>query len=114
MTTDMALKGVYLEPMRRGVKTIEYRDLTEYYVNKLVDVASYNKPIREIMDGLHDGTLELKTKDITHIMFHESKTGVRLKAEVRYIKVFKGHHCFCIGIGKVEPIYDNNGRVEEG
>lgn len=106
MTTDMALKGVYLEPMRRGVKKIEYRDLTDYYVNKLVDVDSYNgKSVREIMDGLHDGTLELKPKDITHIMFHESKTGVMLKAEVRYIKVFKGHHCFCIGIGKVEPQY---------
>lgn len=96
---DMALKAVYLEPTRMGVKTVEYRNCTEYWTKKLVDTESYGGlSVREVMDGLHDGTIDLHPRDWTHILFHESGTGVTLEVAIRYIKFYKGHHCFCIGI----------------
>ena len=95
---DMALKPVYLEPTRTGTKRVEYRDLTEYWTQKLVDIESYGGlDVRDVMDGLHDGTLELKPRDWTHILFHESGTGRTLLVKIRYIKVYRGHHNFHIG-----------------
>lgn len=101
-TIQLALKPIYLEAIRIGAKPTEFRTLDEYYVRKLVDVSKYpGKSEREIADGLHDGTLELFPRNIGEILFHESGTGQELRVEVKYIKVYRGHHNFCIGLGKV-------------
>ena len=107
-TIELALKPVYLEAIRMGAKTTEFRKCDEYYVQKLVDMSKYpNMDARDIMDGLHDGTLELFPKDIGEILFHESGSGRQLRVKVRYVRFYRGHHNFCIGLGEVIKTNNN-------
>lgn len=103
---DMSLKKVYLEPTRMGRKKLEQRTATEYWTKKLVDIESYGGlSVREVLDGLHDGELELKPRDWTHILFHESGSNVTLLVEIKSIRFYRGHHGFFIHLGEVVKDY---------
>lgn len=112
---DMALKPVYLEATRTGAKKVEFRTSTDYWVKKLVDIESYGGlSVREVFNGLHDGELELKPRDWTHILFHESGSNVTLLVELKSIKFYRGHHGFCIHLGEVvkqEKINSDGGNI---
>lgn len=113
---DMSLKSVYMEPTRMGVKKLEQRTATLYWTKKLVDIESYGGlSVREVRDGLHDGELEFKPRDWTHILFHESGSNVTLLVEIEKIKFYRGHHGFFIHLGKVIKDYkpENENRGEE-
>lgn len=99
---DAALKEVYMIPTRQGVKKHELRTATEYWVNKLVDVESYGgKSALQIRAGLVDGTLELKPRDWTHILFHQSGSSETLLVEIKEIVFIKYHFGFIIKLGEI-------------
>lgn len=98
---DMALKEVFLEPIHNGTKRIEYRDMTPYWVDKLLDTESYGKPTEEIIDGIMHGDLELKPRGWTHIRFHQSNGSRVLLVELKDIKTYIGRHTFCLYLGNV-------------
>lgn len=90
----------YFDQIARGTKTTEYRDMSDYWVKRLVDVDKYEtKDTAAIRNGLVKGTLEPHWKDWTHIRF---KCGNHyLLCEIKGIKVYRGHDIFCIALGKV-------------
>lgn len=103
MTLDLALKPVFMRAIRNGSKKVEYRDATEYYLNKLVDVESYGgKSAADILDGLRNGELELHPRKIDYLLFHESGTQRTLMVECLGITYPIGHMVFCIQLGKIK------------
>ena len=97
----MSLKEVFLEPIHLGVKTTEYRDMTPYWADKLLNIAAYGMPVEEVIDGLMHGDLEVKPKGWTHIRFHQSGGNRTLLVEMGEIKTYPGRHTFCISLGKL-------------
>ena len=106
----MALKSVFFEPVRNGAKKTEFRDFTDYWCNKLLDVESYHMSTDDIINGLLDGTLEIKPRGWTHILFHESGHNRTVLVEMGEIRTYPGHRAFCIDLGDV--IEDNGRKVE--
>lgn len=99
-TLNMAIKTVFFEPVRQGVKKIEYREFSRYWIEKLIDLGS--DPIDKVYDGLLDGTYEPKWQGYDRILFHESG-GLRrtLLVEMLGVKTYKFHRAFCIQLGKI-------------
>jgi len=99
---DMALKSVYFEPICLGVKKVEYREATDYWANKLLDMEKYGgKNVFDVLDGLLHGTLDVIPRDWTHILFHQSGGKRTLLVKIGEIKFYKGHRAFCIKLGNV-------------
>lgn len=99
---DMALKMPFFEPICLGAKKWEYRSMTDYWAEKLLDIDKYGgKNVYEVIDGLMHGTLEVIPRDWTHILFHQSGGTRTLLVEMGEIKVYKGHRSFCIALGNV-------------
>lgn len=101
--TNLALKHVYFEEIRKGLKKVEYRDLNAYYIEKFLDLAKYaGLKMDEIKIGLMDGNLEVHRNDVTHIQFFEN--GRRLLAEIKDIKIYESHPIMCISLGKIMTV----------
>lgn len=100
MNINASIKKQYLEQIIKGAKTTEYREMTEYWTQKLVDVESYKgKDVAEIIEGLQTGKLELHPRPIKQMTFYcERKKGAIYK--VTDIRAYKGHKLFAIGLGK--------------
>lgn len=99
-TLNMALKTRWYNEIKSGKKKTEYRDMTDYWVGKLLDVSKYgNKSMEEIKSGLSRGKLPIHAKEWTHIRFHN--VGRSILVEVKGIKVEEGHRMFAISLGKV-------------
>lgn len=99
---DMSLKSVFFEPICLGVKKVEYREMTDYWAGKLLDLEKYGgKNVFEVIDGLMHGTLDVIPRGWTHILFHQSGGSRTLLVEMGDIKTYKGHRAFCISLGKV-------------
>ena len=100
MNINASIKKQYLEQIVKGTKTTEYREMTEYWTQKLVDVESYKgKDVAEIIEGLQTGKLELYPRPIKQMTFYcERKKGAIYK--VTDIRAYKGHKLFAIGLGK--------------
>lgn len=98
MNINLSLKTVYFDAINRGVKTTEYRDMTTYYIEKLVDRAKYNgKTDEEIIEELRNGT-KLFPLPIDSVTFFNN--GRVLKKEVKGIEVQPHHTTFAIKLGK--------------
>lgn len=84
----------------KGAKTVEYRDMSEYWTKKLVDVESYKgKDVEEIIEGIQSGDLKLRPRPIKTMTFYcERKKKAVYK--VTDIRAYKGHKLFAIGLGK--------------
>lgn len=100
MNINASIKKQYLEQIIKGTKTTEYREMTEYWTQKLVDVESYKgKDVAEIIEGLQTGKLELHPLPIKQMTFYcERKKSAIYK--VTDIRAYKGHKLFAIGLGK--------------
>lgn len=107
----MALKPVFFEPVRNGSKRVEYRDFTQYWCEKLLDVESYHMSTEDIINGLIDGSLELRQRNYTHILFHESGHTRTVLVEMGRVRTYPGHRAFCIDLGDV--VEDNGKKVEQ-
>ncbi len=99
----------WFDQIARGAKKIEYRQMSDYWVKKLVDVEKYaGKDVTEIKNGIVSGKLQPHWRGWTHIRF---KCGSSyLLCEIKGIGVYRGHEMFCIKLGKVTP---NEGREEK-
>ena len=99
MNVNASIKRVYLDMILKGAKTTEYRDMSVYWTDKLVDVPSYGGlTTQEVISGLQAGELELKAKPIDTITFWCE--GTRTRYAVLSINVYKGHKLFAIKLGK--------------
>lgn len=96
---NAALKRVWFEAVRVGAKKIEYRDMTEYWMRKLVDLKAYPSDLTEtnIKDGIVSGDLPLHPIKYDVICFHCQGDEVTLKWEG--LDVYTGHRWFCIKLG---------------
>lgn len=96
---DAALKSIWYDAILKGTKKTEYRDMTEYWINKLLDTSKYEgKTIDDIKDGLSKGTLKLYPRGWTHVRFHcKERTMVWTIEE---IKTYDTHTTFAIKLGK--------------
>lgn len=103
MTIDLRLKKVYFESIRRGTKTVEYRDFSnDYYIRKFVDMSKYpGKDEGEIRDMLVKGG-KLHVRDVTHLRFHCQDKAMTVR--VLEIRSYPGHTTFAIRLGKVEEV----------
>lgn len=98
MNINLSLKTIYFDAINRGVKTTEYRDMTTYYIEKLVDRTKYNgKTDEEIIEKLRNGA-KLYPLPIDSITFFNN--GRVLKKEVKGIEVQPHHTTFAIKLGK--------------
>lgn len=99
MNVNASIKKQYLDMILKGAKTTEYREMTDYWTKKLVDVESYKgKDVDEVIEGLQTGKLELKPRAIKQITFYcEKKKSAVYK--VTGIRAYKGHKLFAIGLG---------------
>ena len=100
MNVNASIKKQYLDMILKGAKTTEYREMTDYWTKKLVDIESYKgRDVEEIIEGLQSGELELRPRPIKQISFYcERKLGAVYK--VTDIRAYKGHKLFAIGLGK--------------
>lgn len=95
---NMALKSVYFDSINRGTKTTEYRDMTDYYIDKLVDKSHYEgMSNEEIKQHLIKGGRLYWVKYDT-ITFHNN--GRVLKMRINDIAVYEHHNTFAIKLGK--------------
>ena len=96
---NAAIKKVYLDLIKKGTKVVEYRDMSEYWTKKLVDVESYKGlTVQEVIDGLQQGKLKLKPRAIDTITFFCE--GTRTQYRVLSINTYVGHKLFAIRLGK--------------
>ena len=99
-TENLALKHVYYEEIRKGLKKIEYRELNDYYIRKFLDIGKYpNMTTDQIKEAFVDGKMPAYKNDVTHIQFFEN--GRRMIVEVKGVKVHRGHEVLCIELGKI-------------
>lgn len=99
---NMSIKKVYLDAIRSGAKKTEYRDMSDYWIGKLLDLSKYNKPAEEVREGLYKGTLEIYPKGWTHIHFWCDKE--QLIVEIKDIKTYPNHKTFAISLGKITKV----------
>lgn len=98
MNINLSLKTIYFDAINRGVKTTEYRDMTAYYVEKLVDKTKYKgKTNEEIIEELRKGA-KLHPLPIESVTFFNN--GRVLRKEVKGIEVQPHHTTFAIKLGK--------------
>lgn len=93
----------YFDQVARGTKKTEYREMSDYWINRLIDISKYNtSDISAIKNGLVQGSLQPYWRDWTHIRFKCGNS--YLLCEVKGINIYRGHDIFCIKLGKVQPI----------
>lgn len=98
-TLNCAIKKQYLDMILQGAKKTEYRDMSDYWCGKIIDMGQYpGKTLQEVIDMLKMGKVELKAKPYTHITFHCN--GQHETYEIKDIKTYRGHSLFAIRLGK--------------
>lgn len=100
-TLYLTVYRIYFEEIRRGVKTTEYRDMSEYWVSRLIDTSKYGgKDLDQIREGLIQGKLKPYFVDWQKVRF---KCGNNyLFADIDRIEVYKGHSVFAIKLKNVK------------
>lgn len=95
---NMALKKVWYDAIDKGVKTTEYRDMTDYWMGKLLDMKKYKgKTFREVRRGLEKGELKVFPADWTHVRFHHDKDNMTFAIDK--LVCYNGHTTFAIKLG---------------
>lgn len=93
----------FFDQIARGTKTTEYRQMSDYWIKRLLVEEKYNGMTpQEIRDGLVMGKLKPYWEDWTHIRF---KCGNNyLLCEIKGFAIYRGHDIFCIKLGKTVNI----------
>lgn len=101
---NASLKTVYYESINRGTKRVEYREMSQYWIERLVDMSKYpGKTWEEVRDILRKGgTLHAQKYDT--ITFFNN--GRHMTMKVEGIDIRDHHTSFGIRLGKRvnEPI----------
>ena len=90
-----AIKRKYLDLIQAGTKNVEYRDMSPYWVERLVEVPA-GKDINQYRADIISGKVEPKFKKYTHIVFHCE--GDTVTIPIDGIKTYRGHHIFAISL----------------
>lgn len=90
-----AIKTQYLNMIRSGAKDTEFRDFSEYWINKLC-VVPEGADMQQYRSDLINGKVKPTFKPYTHITFHCQ--GETLTLPITDIRVYKGHTLFAIGL----------------
>lgn len=99
MNINASIKKQYLDMILCGAKTTEYREMTAYWTNKLVDTGKYDgKSAEEIADLLQCGEQPLYPKPIQRITFYCDRRPCATY-EVQGISAYRGHSLFAIRLG---------------
>lgn len=114
---NLVVYAQYYDAIKKGVKTNEYRDITSYYVNKLMGGGYFESKgdLEEFVEQLKAGKTErekvMKEKgvyyrygnglpnDYTHVRFFRGHTGVSMLVEVKGIEIMD--KTFVIKLGDV-------------
>ena len=89
---------VYFDAINRGAKTTEYRDIKDYWIDKLVDKSHYEGMTnQEIKDALRQGA-KLHWVKYDTITFWNN--GRHITKEIKDIVVQDHHTTFAIKLGK--------------
>ena len=95
---NLSILHPYFDAISRGVKTVEYRDMTPYYIEKFVDMEKYNgKSADEIAEILRKGGKFYPRKVDTITFFCNDR---QMVVEVLDIKVYSHHTTFAIKLGR--------------
>ncbi|MBR1809568.1 MAG: ASCH domain-containing protein [Paludibacteraceae bacterium] len=90
-----AIKREYLDLIQAGTKNVEYRDMSPYWVQRLVEIPA-NGDIEQCRSDIISGKVEPNFKKYTHIVFHCNGTTVTMP--ILGIKTYRGHHLFVISL----------------
>lgn len=97
------LYQIYFDQIARGTKTTEYRDMSEYWIKRLIDVSKYDTTdLQEIKNGIVKGELKPHWRDWTHIRFKCGNS--YLLCKIKGINVYRGHDTFCIKLGTPKSV----------
>lgn len=95
---DCRVYAVYFDAINKGTKKTEYRDMSDYWIDRLVDKTHYpNKSNEEIKEALRKGAKLYWVKYDT-ITFHNNMR--TLTMEIEDIVVYDRHTTFAIKLGK--------------
>ncbi len=90
-----AIKRQYLDLIMAGTKTVEYRDMSPYWVQRLVVIPA-GKDINQYRADIISGKVEPKFQHYTHIVFHCE--GATATMPITGVKTYRGHHLFAISL----------------
>lgn len=100
MNINAYIKRQYLDMILKGVKTTEYREMTEYWTDKLVDIDRYKgKTPHDVTEMLKLGEIPLHPKPVRQITFYCDKKKSAIY-KVLGIKVYQGHKLYAIRLGE--------------
>lgn len=103
----------YFNAIESGAKDTEYRDIKDYWTQKLVDLSAYpNKDVAEVQEGLMSGKLEIKPIKYDTLTFYTTRAGGKrasLVIEWKDTVVHAGHKYFAIRLGDLKV--DSNGKA---
>ena len=103
-----AIKRRYLDLILAGTKNVEYRDMSPYWVQRLVVIPA-GKDINQYRADIISGKVEPKFQKYTHIVFHCE--GDTAKIPITEIKTYRGHHIFAIGLDNKPD--DKSGKIKQ-
>ena len=90
-----AIKQQYLDLIQTGTKNLEYRDMSPYWMERLVEIPA-GKDISQHRADIISGKVEPKFKKYTHIVFHCAGTVVTVP--IVDIRTYRGHRLFAIAL----------------
>ena len=90
-----AIKRQYLDLIQAGTKNTEYRDMSVYWVQRLVVIPA-GTDIQQYRADIISGKVEPTFQKYTHIVFHCEGDTVTLP--ILGIKTYRGHHLFAIAL----------------
>lgn len=98
MNLNVSIYAVYFDAINRGTKTVEYRDMKDYWIDRLVDKSKYpNMTNDEIKHHLLKGGKYYPAHYDTITFFNNQR---KLTMEVKGIEVYDHHTTFAIKLGK--------------
>lgn len=99
MELHAAIKKQYLDMILTGAKKTEYRDMSEYWGKKILDLSKYGtEDVNEAINDIYTGKKPVYAKPYDTIVFHCDKQVVRY--QIKEIKAYDRHKLFAIQLGK--------------
>lgn len=97
---NLTLYRIYFDQIQRGIKNTEYRDMSDYWVGKLIDTTKYNiKDIAELKNKLINGEVKPVFVPYTHVRFKNGNNFMLVK--IKEIVIYRGHTIFAIKLGDI-------------
>lgn len=96
-TLHVAIKQQYLDLIKTGAKTTEYRDMTAYWVGKLCEVPA-GKTADQHRSDILTGKATPRFKPYTHITFHCGPDSLTLP--ITTIRTYRTRPYFAIGLSQ--------------